>query len=466
MAVRIFRHYVSKAFILLGLADGFIGVLSMYAGVSLRLGEISPATKMLAAPLLPKAIIFAGILLISLMVTGLYQRGLRDSPRGIAGRILAGFFLVFVGMTLVFYLFPVLVIGRGAFMLAMMVAFTGVAASRYLFYKISSYERIKRRIMVLGVAEEALQIAMLRRKTDMHGVKVMGYVPIHGEQEQVDPGKIVRIVTTLPQLVEEFRIEELVIAADDRHPDFPIEEVIECKMRGVQINDMISFYEQQTGKICLNVLHHRDIIFLDGFSPAVFKGAGKRFFDVFVSLFILLATAPIMVLTTLAIAMESWGKGTVLYRQERVGRDGQTFEVLKFRSMRMDAEKDGKARWASRDDPRVTAIGNFIRKTRIDELPQLFNVLMGDMSFVGPRPERPPFVEELSTVIPYYAMRHRVKPGITGWAQVSYPYGASIQDAEQKLQYDLYYIKNYSMFLDLSILLQTVQVVLWGQGGR
>ena len=206
------------------------------------------------------------------------------------------------------------------------------------------------------------------------------------------------------------------------------------------------------------------MIFTDGFTQAVLKQTEKRIVDVVASAGLLAVSLPVLLLTAIAIKLE--GPGSIFYRQERVGLRGKPFMVYKFRSMREDAEGDGVAVWAKADDDRVTKVGAFIRKSRIDELPQLFNVLKGDMSFVGPRPERPEFVEQLSQAIPYYDLRHHVKPGITGWAQVSYPYGASIKDSREKLQYDLYYLKNYSVFLDINIVLLTIQVILWGKGAR
>lgn len=307
---------------------------------------------------------------------------------------------------------------------------------------------------------------MLRRKSDHRGLKLLGYVELATEPTVLDESKVIHTDKPLPELARQLFVDEIIIATDDRHPRFPVEEVVECKMSGIEVIDRVKFYERQIGKINVDLLRPIDIIFLDGFSHAVLKSYSKRIFDILFSVIMLVVMAPIMLLAALAILIESRIGDPVLYRQERVGRNGRVFEVIKFRSMGVDAEKAGQAIWAGANDPRVTRVGAFMRKTRIDELPQLFNVLRGDMSFVGPRPERPQFVEELSAQIPYFGMRHRVNPGITGWAQVSYSYGASVEDAKQKLQYDLYYIKNYSIFLDLTIILQTIQVVLWGQGAR
>jgi sugar transferase (PEP-CTERM system associated) len=239
---------------------------------------------------------------------------------------------------------------------------------------------------------------------------------------------------------------------------------MECKLAGLIVTEFQSFWERQTGQIELDEVNPSWLIFSQGFRMSLLRAAAKRAFDIVVALIILLATLPITLIAIVAIKLDS--PGSVFYRQERVGAKGQIFNVLKFRSMRTDAEKDGVARWAQSNDARVTRVGRFIRKTRIDEIPQLLNVLAGEMSFVGPRPERPIFVENLTQKIPYYDVRHRVKPGITGWAQINYPYGASDEDAKAKLSYDLYYVKNWNLFLDAVILFQTARVVLWQEGAR
>ena len=272
--------------------------------------------------------------------------------------------------------------------------------------------------------------------------------------------------TTRGNLVDyarSLKVDQLVVALRERSEVFPLEQILDCKMAGIRVIDAASFFEQQTGKIKIDALSPSTIVFAEGFIQAVLRSYTHRAFDVVVSVGMLLVTWPIMLATAVAIWLEDGLP--VLYRQVRVGRDNRHFAILKFRSMSTDAERDG-IRWAVAGDSRVTRVGRFIRKTRIDELPQLINVIRGEMSFVGPRPERPEFVAELEKKIPYYRVRHRVNPGITGWAQICYPYGASDRDALEKLQFDLYYIKNYSLFLDLMILIQTAQVILWGKGAR
>ncbi len=466
MAIRVFRHYVPTSLVVLGAVEFLLLLLAVHAGVSLRLLAGEPIGELLTGPLMPKAVLFASVIMVMMVATGLYQQDLRDGVKGIAARISVSFLFALLAMSLIGYALPSMFLGSEAFAVAFSSAFFGIILSRLLFYTLIDYDSLKTRVLVLGAGSQASQIEQLRRKSDRHGVIVIGYVHMRNDHDVVDPAKVLQVETTLPALVGEYDVDEIVIAVDDRKKNFPVDEIIECKLSGVRVIDLLTFFERQTGKIKLDILHPSSIILLDGFSHAVLRSFSKRAFDVVVSLLMLLAAAPVMLLTALGIVLESKGHGPVFYRQERVGRNGKAFDVVKFRSMRVDAERDGVAKWAHKNDPRVTFVGSFIRKTRIDELPQLINVLRGDMSFVGPRPERPQFVKELSAKIPYYAMRHRVNPGITGWAQIRYPYGASEKDAREKLQFDLYYIKNYSIFLDLTILFQTVQVILWGQGAR
>jgi sugar transferase (PEP-CTERM system associated) len=255
------------------------------------------------------------------------------------------------------------------------------------------------------------------------------------------------------------------VAMDDRRVGFPLPELLDCRLAGVDVTELLTFLERETGRVRIDVLNPSWIIFGQGFRRDPFRLFSSRALDVLTSLGVLAVSLPVMLLTVLAIKLEDGWTAPALYSQERVGLHGKEFRVLKFRSMRQDAEANG-AVWAQRADPRITRVGAIIRKLRIDELPQVINVLRGQMSFVGPRPERPQFVAELSERIPYYSQRHCVKPGITGWAQLCYPYGSSEEDALEKLQYDLYYIKNNSLLFDLAILVQTAEVVLLGKGAR
>jgi sugar transferase (PEP-CTERM system associated) len=267
--------------------------------------------------------------------------------------------------------------------------------------------------------------------------------------------------------VQEKDVDEIVLAMDDRRSaEIPAKDLLDCKMSGVDILDMVTFFERRTGKIRLDIMNPSWLYLSDGFHESTFRSIGKRVFDLLAVLLLLPMALPMMLLAATAILIESHGRGPVLYSQTRVKRDGELFQIYKFRSMIANAEKDGVAQWAAKNDSRVTRVGAILRKGRLDELPQLFNVLKGDMSFVGPRPERPEFIAELAEKIPYYDERHRVKPGLTGWAQISYSYGDSHEDSLEKLQYDLYYVKNYSFFIDLLILLQTAEVVMLSKGAQ
>ena len=271
-------------------------------------------------------------------------------------------------------------------------------------------------------------------------------------------------IHNLKRHVENLGVSEVVLALEERRNALPLKDLLRIKTAGVHVNDFSSFLERETGRIDLDTVNPSMLIFSDGFSSGrAISSMAKRLFDVAASLLLLALTAPVILLFAILVKIDS--RGPAFFRQTRVGLFGQSFDVVKLRSMRTDAEING-AQWASKNDPRVTRVGRFIRKTRIDELPQTWSVLKGEMSFVGPRPERPEFVAELEEQLSYYAERHMVKPGITGWAQVNYPYGASIEDAHNKLEYDLYYVKNYTPFLDMLIILQTLRVVLWNEGAR
>ncbi len=465
--IRVFGHYLPRAFIALLLIEFALLVAAFFVGVEIRFDfEEYPHQFEEVSPLVPKSLVYALVMCGAMTAMGLYSRDVRDSNGEVIVRIFGALATGLVALVALFYLFPDLFIGRGALGWTLAVSAVGLVTVRQVFQNYFDFERLKKRILILGAGERAAIINRLfRRKADRRGISIIGYVNLSGAKPLVE-GRVIEHDKSLRELAAAHRAEALVIAVDDRRKRFPVQEVVECRLRGLEVLDLMSFVERHSRKILLEGLNPSWLIFADGFRYGALRDIEKRIFDVTTSILLLLLTWPVMVVAALAILAENGGRGPILYRQKRVGEHGEIFQVLKFRSMQVNAEAGGGAQWASMNDARVTRVGAVIRKFRIDEMPQFFNVLKGEMSFVGPRPERPEFVEELSRKIPYYAERHRVKPGITGWAQICYPYGASERDAEEKLQYDLYYVKNYTVFLDLIILLQTTQTVLWGRGAR
>jgi sugar transferase (PEP-CTERM system associated) len=324
-----------------------------------------------------------------------------------------------------------------------------------------------KRVLIVGTGAEAAGVEQALASMGYPSLSIVGFYPAGepGEAPAVAPDRIVPARLSLSEVVEGLGVRELIVAVrEQRGGVLPLGDLVDCRVSGIPITDLAGVYERVRGEVPLESLKASWLIYGQGFSQGGVRTFVKRTFDLVVSIVLLVLAVPVMALTALAIRLES--PGPVIYRQERVGRGGRSFTCLKFRSMRLDAEPDGVARWAIESDPRVTRVGRFIRRNRIDELPQLINVIRGDMSFVGPRPERPTFVNELKRTIPYYELRHSVKPGITGWAQVRYSYGASVEDARKKLQFDLYYVKNHSLFLDLLILVETVRVVLFREGAH
>lgn len=439
---------------------------AIYAGVATRLSD--PGTTIPAdfQPLLPKAITFSLVMLGLMTAGGLYNLEWHGSLRAVLTRLGLSFGLGLAVMSLLFLVFPELLPGRGAFLMSFGLALSGILASRLLFNRWTRVGSLKTRILVLGTGSRAAHIeACIAQRGAACNVRVMGYLPMGGSHHFIDHARILDTQESLSVLATRLRIDEIVLAVRDRRSGgIPVADLLECRLQGIRIMELSSFFERENGHLQLDSMNASWMILAEGFHQGMLRDTAKRLFDLVISAAILVFSLPVIALAALLIKLES--PGPVLYRQERIGQGGRPFTILKFRSMRADAEHDGKPRWASQNDSRVTLVGRLIRRTRIDELPQIFNVFFGDMSFVGPRPERPYFVQDLTQQIPYYGVRHTVKPGITGWAQVRYAYGSSVDDAMHKLQYDLYYVKNHSLFLDLMILFQTSQVVLWGKGVR
>jgi len=456
--IRLFNHYLSVRTLLLTLIEATVLFQSVLLGFQLRLSSHSdplPVTE---------AAIFTSVMLLTMTALGLYQAQ-TEAFRSTVQRVVVAYGLALMLMSLVFYLVPAIYVGRGVFAITSVFALGGVLLVRLLFFRLTDFGLPRRRVLVLGNGPEAEEIIrFLHEGARGRSIRYAGMYPVIGER---DSGAAARRINhdQLLRTVRDLNVSEIVIAVRERRGGvLPLRQLLDCKLDGVRVMDLASFYEREKGLLKIDNVRASWLIFGQGFDQGATRDVVKRLFDVVVSLALLAAALPILLVAIIAIVVESgW---PVFYRQERVGEGGKPFQIIKLRSMRQDAEKDGKPRWAGANDDRVTRVGRFIRMTRIDELPQLYNVLRGDMSFVGPRPERPYFVSQLIDEIPYYDVRHSVKPGVTGWSQVRYPYGASVEDALAKLQYDLYYVKNHSLFLDLLILVETAQVVLLGKGAR
>jgi len=355
--------------------------------------------------------------------------------------------------------------GRQLLALPAMTAVLGMVVHRLGVSQSGASSMLVRRVLIFGAGEHALAVRRALDKSDPN-VQIVGFYPSPTEESVMVPAdRLLPNSSSLTDTARNLKVDEIVVALSERRGGaMPLRELLDCKLLGIKVLDLASHFEQTLGQIRLDSLRAGWLIFGDGFRQGWVRTAVKRMFDIVCALVLLLVTLPVMLVTALLIILESGFP--VFYRQERVGLNGRLFNVIKFRSMGVDAEKDGKPRWATGNDSRVTRVGRLIRKTRIDELPQLFSVLNGDMSLVGPRPERPFFVDQLTREIPFYAVRHSVKPGVTGWAQVRYHYGASVEDSAEKLQYDLYYVKNHTLFLDMVVLFETVGVVLTGKGAQ
>jgi sugar transferase (PEP-CTERM system associated) len=417
--------------------------------------------------LLIYAIIFAlasGLFSLSL---GLYNPKLREPYRAVFRRIVIAVAMGGFTVTVLTLGFDNFGIPFEVSLLAVGLGIAIVGLVRYLDFEFEFLAQKKISVLVLGAGERAsiIERRMKRRvdrqRFDLHGFVVMrGDSPTGIQKEK----KLTLEGQSLADYIAENDVDELIVACDERRNNLPLDLLFDCKIRGTNIIEILDFIERETGQVAVNLVYPSWVIYSNGFSSTNdLRNALDWSFNALLSVVTLSVAWPLMLLAWLAIKLEDGIRAPTLFVQERVGLDGRVFPVIKFRSMRLDAEQHG-AVWATRDDPRVTRIGKFLRKYRVDELPQIYNVLRGDMGFVGPRPERPEFVKDLIMKIPYYNQRHNVKPGLTGWAQLKYPYGASEEDALEKLKYDLYYVKHRSFLLDLNILVQTVEVVVFGKG--
>ena len=457
----IFRQGISAATLFQLLAD--LSWLFVAGVLAIRLGgRLAVPVNSVIAP----ALVFAVVIVLLNVAFGMYRRADKLTSSTYLVRV---FLVPMIGVPLAYLIVSVLPTGRVLqenLAMTVLVAIGGLMLIRHLLVLPIVANMAPYRMLVLGTGPEARLIEASISAANLPGMNLVGFYALDKVNDMaVSPQRVIARGGTLQQIVRQLRINEIIVAVrQQRGGVLPLRSLLDCRLDGVRVTDLSRFFERVHGQVPIESLKVSWLIYGNGYRQNWRRTFMKRVFDIVVAAFLLVLTLPIMLMAALLILFEDGGP--VIYRQQRVGARGATFTLLKFRSMRKNAEKDGKASWASENDTRITQIGRFLRRTRIDELPQLLNVLRGEMSFVGPRPERPEFVAMLTEQIPFYAVRHSVKPGLTGWAQVQYSYGATVEQSVKKLEYDLYYVKNHTLVLDLVILLETVRVVLLGEGAR
>jgi sugar transferase (PEP-CTERM system associated) len=411
-----------------------------------------------------QAALFAAVVFTFQAGLGLYSSQQRFQIEGVLARTLLGLVSAAACLGLLAFLFEIFQ-SRAEWLFAFGICIVVLSALRIVERNFLDENIFRRRVLVYGAGKRASSILQLRRRSDQRGFRLVAFLPDDGDADVIDDPRVVHEpVPSLLELVRRERVTEVVVAVDDRRQRLRIGELLDCKMSGIRVIDLLGFLERESGRVKVDLLNPSWLIFSENFSIVGRSQIWFRSLDLIGACLLLPLLLPLMAIIALAILVDDGAP--VLYRQRRVGLLGKEFTLYKFRSMRRDAESSGGPVWAEKGDARATRVGKWLRKMRLDELPQLVNVIRGSMSFVGPRPERPEFVAELAQKIPYYAERHYVKPGITGWAQLRYPYGASEKDALAKLEFDLYYVKNRSIIFNLIIVLQTLEVVLWQKGSR
>ncbi|TRX58181.1 TIGR03013 family PEP-CTERM/XrtA system glycosyltransferase [Thalassomonas sp. M1454] len=409
---------------------------------------------------------FVLTMLLSCLGLGLYKSKLRETFFGVLRRLLLASAITFILIVIFEQLIENPYLDDDFLIRACALSFLFTSVFRYFLFKFNILGFARRNVLVLGNGQRALIIEKrMRREVDRKGFNLVGFVHMPGDlKSEINPDHIITIETNLLDYVVKNQVHEIVVATDERRENLPVDSLFACKLRGVKVTEILDFIEKETGQIAVNLIYPSWIIYSEGFhSSNDLRNTFDWLFNACLAVILFILTWPFMLLAVIAIKLEDGFNAPVLYWQKRVGLHGKEFSIAKFRSMTTDAEKDG-AKWSTASDSRITAVGRFIRKYRIDELPQIYNVLCNDMGFVGPRPEQPEFVNDLKNKLPYYSERHNVKSGITGWAQLKYPYGENEVDALEKLKFDLYYIKHRSFLLDLLILIQTAEVVLFGKG--
>lgn len=460
--IRLFKHYIPYAVILLCMVDVILLILSAELAWVLRINQIGLKSDGVISRIWVHAS-FTGMVIAAMIAVGVYGSESLRSLRYAAARLLVAISMGIIALAFIDFLSGSENFWRSTLAYAIAIAFVLLMLNRMLLGGVLGAQAFRRRVLVLGAGKRALRLKALGERPEA-GFVLVGYVGMTDAPHEVEEAISRKAIHNLTGFVENVGASEVVLALEERRNAIPMKDLVRVKTAGVHVNEFSSFMERETGRVDLDTLNPSWLIFSDGFSSGrMVSSVAKRVFDICMSSLLLVLAAPIVAVFAVIVKLDS--KGPAFFRQTRVGLYGQPFELVKLRSMRTDAEAAG-AQFAAKNDSRTTRVGRFIRKVRIDELPQVWNVLKGEMSFVGPRPERPQFVAELDQILPYYAERHMVKPGITGWAQINYPYGASFEDSRQKLEYDLYYAKNYTPFLDVLIILQTIRVVIWSEGAR
>ena len=452
--------------VLLLLAEAFLLFGGLIVAVYLRLGTADAEYELIEQHGFYKAALAAAFCLSTFYLYDLYDFIIMHDRRELVLRLIQALGLAWVALAFSFYLFPHLMIGRGVSLIALPLALFVMVSWRLMIHWFLGHPEFGERILIVGSGPLAVELAREALNRPDAGFRIVGFAvndPALQGKSLINP-RVVGLSSEMDKIVRRENIDRIVVAMGERRGQFPTDQLLQLSLSGnVSIEEGASFYERLTGRVHLDMMRPSWLIFSGRGRQARFNAVTRVFLHRLVALIGAVLSFPLAIITAILIKLDS--RGPVLYKQERVGRNGRTFMVMKFRSMRTDAEKDGPV-WARSEDDRVTRMGRMMRKTRLDEIPQFWNILKGEMNFVGPRPERPHFVSQLAQEIPYYEQRHLIEPGLTGWAQIKYPYGSSIEDARQKLQYDLYYIKNQSLALDATILFETVKTILFGRGAR
>ena len=470
--IRFLHAYFPARTLFLGISEACLIALSFVAAAIFRLGTYDATVMLHYEQGFLKIVALSGILIVCMYYFDLYHTSVLSNQREILSRLVQALGTMCIGLTVLYYLYPPLELGRGIILVGLCIVLVILALWRVLFLALNQRPSFAERTVVFGDGPSAIGLSQELDLRPELGIKVVGILSArsNGNYElssrQHDPFSTTdtSIISDLSSAIGRQRVSRIIVAMDDRRGKLPVDLLLAMKSRGVRIQDGAECYEQVTGKVPIEFLRLGTLLFSSGFHLSRFLVVYKRFASIVVSVFGLVVTLPLLPFIALAIKLSS--PGNLLYHQKRIGRDGAVFYCHKFRTMRADAEADTGPTWADDEDPRITTVGRLLRITRVDEIPQLWNVLKGDMSLVGPRPERPEFIEWLKQAIPFYDFRHTVRPGITGWAQIRYRYGNSVEDAKEKLRYDLFYIKNMSPGLDALILFETVKTILLGRGAR